>query len=110
VLVDCNASQDFAASGRSEVVNLKQGSSITVSNVIAGTSLDIRYCTRNDPGKLALYVNDVHQQDLTFESTGSWDTTYAVFSVNVTIPAGATIKLQYEAGSAGANIDSLQVK
>jgi hypothetical protein len=30
-------------------------------------------------------------------------------TVNVAIPKGATIKLQYDAGGAGANIDYVQV-
>lgn len=109
-LVECSVSGDAAASNAQEVVNLKQGSSLTFSNVLAGTSLDVRYCTMNNPGKLGLYVNGQKLQDVTFPSTQSWSGTYATLSVPVAIPKGAAIKLQYDAGGSGANIDFIQVK
>ena len=109
-LADCNASDDSAASNLQEVVNLKQGSSLTFANVLAGTGLDIRYCTMNNPGKLALYVNGTKAQDVSFPSTQSWSGTYATLHVAVAVPKGASLKLQYDAGGSGANIDFVQVK
>lgn len=109
-LLECSASDDAAASNGKEVVNFKQGSSLTFANVRAGTSLDIRYCTMNSPGKLGLYVNGAKLQDVTFPSTQSWSGTYATLNVPATIPQGAAIKLQYDAGGSGANIDFIQVK
>ncbi len=106
----CNASADGAASNGSEVINLKQGSSLTFAGSLAGTSIDIRYCTMNNPGKLGLYINGAHSQDVTFPSTNSWTGTYATVTAQVTVPQGATIKLEYDAGGAGANIDFIQVK
>jgi len=109
-LLDCNASDDSSASNLQEVVNLKQGSSLTFANVLAGTGADIRYCTMNNPGKLAFYVNGNKLQDVTFPSTQSWSGSYATVHVTAAIPKGATLKLQYDAGGSGANIDFLQVK
>jgi hypothetical protein len=108
-LVNCVASGDVAASGLNEVTNLAQGSSISFAGVRAGTSIDIRYCTMNNPGKLGLYINDVKNQDVTFPSTGTWSGTYTTKTVTATVPQGATIKLQYDAGGSGANIDFIQL-
>ena len=106
----CNASDDSAASNLQEVVNLKQGSSLSFANVLAGTGIDIRYCTMNDPGKLTLYINGTKAQDVSFPSTQSWTGTYGTVHVTTAVPKGATLKLQYDAGGAGANIDFIQVK
>jgi len=106
----CNASDDAAASNGSEVINLKQGSSLTFTNSLAGSAIDIRYCTMNNPGKLALYINGTHAEDVTFPSTNSWAGSYATVTATVAVPQGATIKLEYDAGGAGANIDFIQVK
>jgi hypothetical protein len=109
-LAACNASDDVSASGFSAVINLKQGSSLSFANVRAGASLDIRYCTMNNPGKLALYVNGAKATDVTFPNTMSWTGTYATVTATAAIPMGATVKLQYDAGGSGANIDYIQVK
>jgi hypothetical protein len=110
VLAGCNASGDLAASNLEEVTGLSQGSSITFSNALAGTSLAIRYCTQNNPGKLDLYVNGVLSQAVVFPDTSSWSGTYSTVNVPVNIPAGATLKLAYDAGGSGANIDYVQVE
>ena len=39
-----------------------------------------------------------------------WTGTYGTITVSVAIPMGATVKLQYDAGGSGANIDYVQVK
>lgn len=106
----CNASDDAAASNGSEVINLKQGSSLTFAGSIAGKAIDIHYATMNNPGKLGLYINGTHSQDVSFPSTNSWTGTYGTVTAQVSVPAGATIKLEYDAGGAGANIDFIQVK
>ena len=106
----CVASGDNAASGLQEVTNFAQGSSLSFVKVRAGTAIDFRYCTMNNPGKLALYINDVKSQDVTFPSTGTWSGTYATITVTVAVPQGATLKLQYDAGGSGANIDFIQVR
>jgi hypothetical protein len=110
MLSGCNASDDIAASNFSEVVNFKMGSSATFTNVVAGSAIDIRYCTMNNPGKLGLYVNGAHSQDVTFPSTGTWSGTYATVTVNVSVPKGASVTLQYDMGGSGANLDYIRIK
>jgi hypothetical protein len=64
----------------------------------------------NNPGKLALYINGTKTQDVTFPSTGTWSGTYATVTVMVAVPKDASLKLQYDAGGSGANIDFIQVR
>jgi len=71
--------------------------------------LSIQYCTANNPSQLSLYINGVKSQTVPFTSTNSWSGTYALKTVSVTIPAGATVKLQLDSGDAGANIDYIAV-
>jgi len=103
-------SGDVSASNFSEVTNMMQGSAVTFANVRAGTSIDIRYCTMNNPGKLGLYINGAHAQDVTFPNTMSWSGTYTTLSVSQAVPQGASLKLQYDAGGSGANLDYIQIK
>jgi hypothetical protein len=110
MLSGCNASDDVSASNFSEVINFKMGSSATFTNVAAGSAIDIRYCTMNNPGKLGLYVNGAHVQDVSFPSTGSWSGTYGTVTVTTAVPKGASITLQYDTGGAGANLDYIQIK
>lgn len=109
-LVACVASMDLGASNLAEVTNMSAGSSVSFSNVIAGDTIDIRYCTFNSPGKLGLYINGTHDQDVIFPSTQSWGGTYATQTVTAKVPQGATIKLQYDNGGSGANLDYIQVR
>jgi len=108
-LVSCSISGDNAASGFNQVTNVVEGASMTWNDVIAGTSLEIGYCTMADPGQLSLYVNDVHVQDVVFPTTNSWGGTFGTVTVDVTIPTGASIKLQRDPGDEGTNIDYVQV-
>jgi hypothetical protein len=105
----CSASGDNAASGFTEVTGLVPGASVTFSNVRAGTTVDITYCTMNNPAQLSLYINGAHNQDVVFPSTNSWSGHYEVRKVTVAIPQGATLKLQVDAGDSGANLDFIQV-
>ncbi|HVJ15132.1 MAG TPA: hypothetical protein VM686_06810, partial [Polyangiaceae bacterium] len=105
----CVASGDNGASGFQQVTNVVEGASITFPDVIGGTSLEIGYCTMANPGQLSLYVDDVHNQDVVFPTTNSWGGTFGTVTVNVTVPDGATLKLQRDAGDEGTNIDYVQV-
>jgi hypothetical protein len=105
----CTASDDNAASGLREVTGLSPGASVTFSNVKAGTSLDVQYCTMNSPAQLTLYVNGTKNQSVQFPGTGSWSGTYAKQHIALTIPAGATLKFEVDAGDSGANLDFIQV-
>lgn len=109
-LVSCSVSTDLGASNLAEVTNMSSGSSVSFPSVIAGDTIDVRYCTFNNPGKLGLYIDGVHDQDITFPSTQSWEGTYATQTVTAKVPQGATIKLQYDNGGSGANLDYIQVR
>jgi hypothetical protein len=106
----CTASGDNAASGFSQVTGLSAGASVTFSNVKAGTGIDVQYCTMNNPGQLSLYINGVHNQDVVFPSTNSWGGSFGMKSITATIPQGASLKFQVDAGDAGANLDYIQIK
>jgi alpha-L-fucosidase 2 len=109
-LTGCNSSDDVSASNFAEVTGLKAGSSVSFANVVAGAAIDVRYCTMNNPGKLGLYINGVHDRDVTFPNTMSWSATYTTLTVNVAVPKGATIKFQYDTGGSGANLDYIQIR
>ncbi|MCW3058330.1 MAG: Carbohydrate binding family 6, partial [Capsulimonas sp.] len=109
-LATASISSDFAASNGHEVTGLSPGASVSFSNVKAGSLLDVRYCTANNPGKLSLYVNGALNQSVTLPSTNSWSRTYATVTVGAAIPQGAAVKLQVNAGDAGANLDYIQVR
>jgi hypothetical protein len=109
-LNNCSVSDDLAASNFAEVTSLRMGSSVTFENVRAGAAIDIRYCTMNNPGRLGLYVNGARVSEVTFPSTMSWSGTYTTLTVNQAVPQGASLKLQYDAGGSGANLDYIQVR
>ena len=109
-LTSDQVSTDIAASDVREVTNMKLGSAISFANVRAGRRIDIRYCTYSNPGKLTLYINGARVQDVTFPATNSWWTTYATVNVSAIVPQGATVKLQYDDGDSGVNIDYIEIR
>lgn len=96
---------DAPASGGAGVKGLDAtGDAVAFFNSKKGTSLQIRYaCVGNN--QLSLYVNGAHVQDIAFTSTGAWTGTYSTKTVSVSIPWGATIRLQRDAGDSAVNID-----
>ncbi|NIK67212.1 carbohydrate-binding domain-containing protein [Paenibacillus sp. BK720] len=96
---------DSAASGGSGVKGLDAaGDALAFFNSKKGTSLQIRYaCSGNN--QLSLYIDGQHVQDVSFPSTGGWTGTYATKTVSVTIPWGATVRLQRDSGDSAVNID-----
>ncbi|MBD0378572.1 RCC1 domain-containing protein [Paenibacillus sedimenti] len=72
------------------------------------TIIRVRYSALNT-AKLSLYLNNAHNQDVTFESTGAWEGSYAYKLIYVQIPKGSTLKLQYDPGDVPANIDSIEL-
>ncbi|HEX2927134.1 MAG TPA: chitobiase/beta-hexosaminidase C-terminal domain-containing protein, partial [Ruminiclostridium sp.] len=97
---------DTAASGGYVVGSLDhEGSAVEFSNCDAAQKLAVDYCSGLDNPKLSLYINGVHNQDLSLDNTGGWNGAYAEKIFDVNIPAGATVKIQYDADDAAANID-----
>jgi hypothetical protein len=64
----------------------------------------------NNPGRLGLYVNGTKVSEVTFPSTMSWSGTYTTLTVNQAVPQGASLKLQYDAGGSGANLDYIVIR
>lgn len=71
------------------------------NNIIIG------YASGKSNPKLSLYINGVDSQDVVFTNTGGWNGAgkYAEKTFNVDIPAGASIKFQFDSGDVAANID-----
>jgi hypothetical protein len=78
------------------------GSSMTFANVRAGTALDIRYCTMNNPGKLGLYVNGraCHGRDVPEHDELERAPTHDV-TANARSRMGASVKLPIRRGRSG---------
>jgi len=109
-LTSCQVSTDISASNVREVTNMGLHSAITFDKVRAGKQIAIRYCTYSNPGKITLYINGARIQDVTLPATNSWWTTYATVNVAADVPKDATVKLQYDDGDSGVNIDCIEVR
>jgi Glycosyl hydrolase family 26 len=101
---------DAAASGGQIVAYLGEvGSAVEFNNVPAGNTLTLKYATINT-GTLSLYINGIHTRDISFTPNGVWTGTYATKVESISIPAGATVKLQNDSGDTyGVNIDYIQI-
>lgn len=98
---------DTSASNGQVVAQLDTvGTGVSFANVAKADRLTIRYASVNT-GSLSVYVNGVKQGVINFASTGAWYGTYANAAMNVSIPAGATIKLQNDTGDSGLNLDNI---
>jgi hypothetical protein len=96
---------DAAASGGKGVEYLHvSGNALQFSNVPAANSLTVKYAATNS-GTYSLYVNGVKTKTINFTGNGVWKGAYKSVTVPVKIPAGATLKLQYDTGDAGWNVD-----
>ena len=82
------------------------GASVSLADCPAASSLTIGYAA-DGAGRLGLYINGTFSQLVAFPSTGAWTGAgaYSTVNVSVTIPSGATVKLQYDSGDSPANID-----
>jgi beta-galactosidase len=100
---------DSAASNGAGVgyMDTATGNAVEFANVPAGNQLNIRYATIYN-GTLSLYINGTHNQDVTYNSTGSWTGSYSIKNVIVNIPSGVTVKLQYDSGDVAINIDYIE--
>ncbi len=88
---------DSYASNGSYVYGFYTNGSVQFNNVPASTQLKIGYSrgTSGD-GQMSLYINGVHNQNVTFPATSGW-TGQGAWSekvVSVSIPEGATVRLQ----------------
>ena len=98
--VDDPAASCGAGIGSIDVI----GNAAGYRNLPAANSFTIRYACAN-AGQMSLYVNDAHVTNISFTATGAWKGSYADKVVNVSIPVGATLRLQLDSGDAPVNID-----
>lgn len=83
----------------------KAGAGVEFHNVAGASSLTFRAASANQGAKLSLYVNGDFVRKVQFPYTGNWNSTFADTTVPVSVPDGATVKLQYDTGDSAANID-----
>ena len=96
---------DAAASGGTAVQRLDTlGDGIQFSNVPAASQLTLTYATPT-AGTYSLYINGAKSQTLSIFSSGSWSGSYVTTAYPVSIPAGATVKLEHDSGDTGINLD-----
>jgi len=101
---------DSAASGGMGVGQMNiVGDAIEFKNVPTANYFTLKYATPQ-AGTYSLYVNGTKVQALPLDSTGSWDGKYGFATFSVHIPAGATLKLQYDNGDTAINVDCIILK
>ncbi|WP_243866952.1 S-layer homology domain-containing protein [Paenibacillus sp. BK720] len=86
-------------------------SGVTFRNVIAGNTAYIRYASQGE-GTLYLYVNGGSKKKVVFPDTGGYTGTYGVVSVPVSISAGDSVQLVFEAkpGENPVSLDNLTIR
>ncbi len=97
------AFSDAGASGGAAVQYLNLSGSITFNNCAASSSVDVYYCS-DLTGKIGVYINST-RYDLYFTSNGGWSAPYVKVTLNQAVPAGATVKIQYDTGDTALNPD-----
>ncbi len=98
-----------ASNGKVAAYIMNAGDAITVPNAPASKGLVIGYTNgTTNRGKLSLYINNKHIQDIAFPVTsghGNNASDYQKVNVSVDTPAAASVKLQIDGGDQPANID-----
>jgi hypothetical protein len=98
---------DAFASGGSAVTGfVSPGDSVTITCPTAAQQFVLHYATTNN-GTLGLYVNSQPRRSLPIAASGGTGGlgAYSDLLVHEAIPAGATVKLQFDAGDVSANLD-----
>jgi hypothetical protein len=80
------------------------GDGVWFENVPGAKEVAVRYASPFS-GKIGLYVNEERKADLAFERTGSWVTSYNTVRVELAVPKGAKLGIQFDEGDTSANID-----
>jgi hypothetical protein len=104
VLTGCYVQSDPNASGGYRVDGIDAaGDNVAFVNLPQATQLTIRYASPNT-GTFGLYVNGIRTVSIPVTSTGGWGV-FGEKVVTATIPANATVKLQYDTGDVAINLD-----
>lgn len=105
---EVDVSEDPALSGSKFVTGLNTpGAAISWLNVPGGAGLRIRY-RATAAGRQGLYVDGVRVRDVNFAATDS-SGEFGTVEVERTIPAGATLALQCDAGDTAWSVDEVSL-
>ena len=101
---------DSNASGGAGVENIhRDGSGVSFTNMDKATSLFLTYASKSS-GTYSIYVDDIHQADVSFDSTGAWNGSYTNTElVSVYIPEGSALTLKKDSDDSGINIDYISL-
>lgn len=100
--ININATIKEASSGKSYVQLNSTGGAVQFNSLTEANRLTVRYSIpREANGTISLYLNGIHNQNISLTSTQCYDPSdstkirsYDEKSVNINIPAGASVKLQ----------------
>ena len=96
---------DGAASGGQGVAFLDAvGNGFTLSNVPASSTMEVFYASQVS-GTISVFVNGQDAGDLNFTSNGVWVGSYTSVSLNVNIPANASVQIVNQSGDVAMNVD-----
>jgi hypothetical protein len=108
VLTGCYIQADPNASGGYRVDGISSaGDNVAFNSFPQTTQITIRYASPNT-GTFGLYVNGTRVASIPITATGPPPVGWTIFTetiVNAAIPANATVKLQYDTGDVGINLD-----
>jgi hypothetical protein len=108
VLTGCYIQADPNASGGYRVDGISSpGDNVAFNNFTQTTQITIRYASPYT-GTFGLYVNGTRVASIPITATGPYPQGWTIFTekiINVTIPANATVKFQYDTGDVGINLD-----
>ena len=112
VLTGCYIQADPNASGGYRVDGISSpGDNVAFNNFTQTTQITIRYASPYT-GTFGLYVNGTRVASIPITATGPYPQGWTIFAekvVNVTIPANATVKFQYDTGDVGINLDYVMI-
>ncbi|MEI7900519.1 MAG: LamG-like jellyroll fold domain-containing protein, partial [bacterium] len=94
---------DAGASGSEYLGWHQPGWAVSVSNVAAATQLSLAYA--GGGGALSLYLNGSHYRNVTLPGTANNSTWGATTVTGLSIPSGATLTFQQDAGDTAPNLD-----
>lgn len=99
------------ASGGSQIGSINEaGRYVEFKDLPAGNKVLLRYATK-ETGTISIYKNNVHYQDLSFESTGNWsgNNMYRIASIDIDLKANDILKVQLDDGDIALNLDYIEI-
>lgn len=109
ILGSARVYNDGAASGGQGVAYISSpGAGFSVTAPDTGASaLTLRYASERS-GMISVFVNGSDSGSLNFDATGAWVGSYNEVSINLNIPANASVELRFDNGDAALNADYVE--